>query len=83
MLIFGRVFEFLVDAEAAAGDVVIQVIKIFYDTVAPGWFYLTANCSMEHGRSCASQLGFGFIFEEVNSAHANKINGVKACFNQY
>ena len=77
------VFELLVDAEAAGGDIVVQVVKIFDDSVAPGRFGLPSHCSIEHGRACASELGFGRVFEEVDRTHENKINEIKPCFKHY
>ena len=82
-MVLGCVFELLVDAEAAGGDVVVEVVEIFDDAVSPGRFGLPSHCSIEHGRACASELGYGRVFEEVDRIHENKFNEIKPCFKHY
>lgn len=74
-----RVLEVLVDFEAGGWDVVIEVVEIFDDAIAPGRPCLSAHGAIERGRACAPQLGLVVLLEKVDCSHLIKLIAPSNC----
>ena len=71
----GIVFKLLVELGERAGEIIIQIIKVFDDAVAPVGAGLSSNGPVEDGGASTAHFGSAAILlRYLRTPHENKIN---------
>lgn len=74
----GIALEFLIELGERAGEIIIKIIKIFNDPVAPVSSSLSSYRPVENGRASAAYFGSAAILlRYLRLPHPNKFNVAK------